>query len=200
MKATRYPGYDVMKNIDGPDWDDVTRKVVLDRLKPQTLRYLTEEQADLIEAIGARLIPQDDRPVKDRIRVAPSLDKKLFEDRRDGFRWETLPPQRDAFEKALKGFEETSSFLFGRAFRQLADEERDQVLRAVESGTPPGDSWSSFSARDFFVHMLLPYLVGAYYEHPTAWSETGYFGPSAIRGHVRTWEGGVDPWETKASR
>ncbi len=36
-----------------------------------------------------------------------------------------------------------------------------------------------------------------YYSHPLAWNEIGYGGPSSPRGHVRKWEGGVDPWEAQ---
>lgn len=79
----------------------------------------------------------------------------------------------------------------------MNEAQQDDTLRKIESGEV---NWKELSSADFFKHMLLPYLVGAYYEHPTAWNETGYTGPAAKRGHVRIWEGGVDDWEVKASR
>ena len=50
---------------------------------------------------------------------------------------------------------------------------------------------------DRFFKLLLQLVVKTYYAHPTAWSEVGYNGPSAVRGHIRIWPGGVDPWEAR---
>ena len=52
-------------------------------------------------------------------------------------------------------------------------------------------------AARFFRDVLSITIVKIYYAHPLAWNEIGYNGPSSPRGHVRTWEGGVDPWEAQ---
>ena len=59
---TPYPSYDVLKKWDSPSWNEVTRDVVNRRLVRVPQRsFLSEEQWALLEAIAARLLPQDDR-------------------------------------------------------------------------------------------------------------------------------------------
>jgi len=63
-------------------------------------------------------------------------------------------------------------------------------------GDMPGEAWATLPAELMF-KLMLQRIVRTYYAHPAAWSEVGYNGPSAIRGHVRVWAGGVDPWEAQ---
>jgi hypothetical protein len=69
------------------------------------------------------------------------------------------------------------------------------VLRRVQAGDAPGPAWARVPPRRFFRDVLCLTVVQIYYSHPAAWNEIRYSGPSSPRGHVRTWIGGVDPWE-----
>ncbi len=48
---------------------------------------------------------------------------------------------------------------------------------------------------EFFRLSVLRDIVGAYYSHPTAWSELGFGGPASPRGYVRMDFDRRDPWE-----
>ena len=199
---TRYPGYNVLDKWSSPDWDDQTRRAVRKRLEEvPPLRFFTEGEARTLAAIAERIVPQPDRGETEKVAIVPWIDEKLYEDRRDGYRYEELPPQREAWRLGLAGIDEAARGLFdGRTFAELDALSRDVVLRHVERGHPPGASWEKLPAARFFRSVLSIAIVKTYYAHPLAWNEIGYGGPSSPRGHVRKWEGGVDPWEAQEKR
>ena len=193
---SRYPGYNVLDRWSSPDWDDQTREVIRRRLEQvPPVRFFTQDEAALLLAVAARIVPQPDRAPVEQVPIVPFIDERLYEDRRQGYRYEGIPPQRDAWRTGLAGVETTARALCDRAFIALTADEQDAVLRCIEQGDPPGEAWARLDARRFFANVLCETIVKTYYAHPLAWNETGYNGPSSPRGHVRKWIGGVDPWE-----
>ena len=194
--APRYPGYDVVAKWSSPDWDDQTRDVVRRRLEDvPPIRFFSASEAALLAAVAERIVPQPDRTPEERIPIVPFIDERLHEDRRQGYRYEGMPPQREAWRGGLAGIDETARLLGGRPFVELSTRDQDEVLTSVQTGNPPGESWQRLDAKRFFSSVLCDTVVKTYYAHPVAWNETGYNGPSSPRGHVRKWIGGVDPWE-----
>jgi hypothetical protein len=193
---SRYPDYDAMAKAGSVDWDEQTWQAIQDRINEDPAsRFFTAEETVTLEAITDRIIPQPDRAGADRVPIVPWIDAKLFHDRRDGYRYEGMPPQRIAWRLAIEGIGQTAHELHGRVFSELPVELQDEVLHSVEAGNPPGAAWHDVPAALFFRSVLCITIARAYYSHPTAWSEIGYSGPSSPRGHVRIWIGGVDPWE-----
>ncbi len=197
--STRYPGYNVLDKWSSPDWDDQTREVVRRRLEEiPPVRFFNEHEALTLAAVAERIVPQPEREEADRVPIMPWVDEKLYEDKRDGYRYEGMPPQREAWRSGLAGIDEAARALFdGRPFAELDSLSQDVVLRHVERGDPPGAAWEKLPAARFFRDVLSITVVKIYYAHPAAWNEIGYNGPSSPRGHVRKWEGGVDPWEAE---
>ena len=196
---TRYPHYNVLDNWSSPDWDDQTREAVRRRLEEiPPLRFFTEQEALTLAAIAERIVPQPDRSATEKIPIVPWIDEKLYEDKRDGYRYEELPPQREAWRLGLAGIDETARALFdGKTFCALDPLSQDVVLHHVERGDAPGATWERLPPARFFRSVLSITIVKTYYAHPLAWNEIGYSGPSSPRGHVRKWTGGVDPWEAR---
>jgi hypothetical protein len=194
---THYPNYNVLDKWSSLDWDDQTREVVRKRLEEiPPIRFFTNSEAVTLVAVAERVVPQSDRSEAEKVPIVPWIDEKLYEDKRDGYRYEEMPPQRDAWRLGLKGINETTQALFAeREFVDLDPLSRDVVLTHVARGNPDGDSWNQIAAARFFRDILCATIVKIYYAHPLAWNEIGYNGPSSPRGHVRKWEGGVDPWE-----
>ncbi|MGH9957155.1 MAG: gluconate 2-dehydrogenase subunit 3 family protein, partial [Pyrinomonadaceae bacterium] len=105
----RYPNYNVLEKWSSPDWDDQTREVVRRRLEEvPPIRFFTEQEAQTLTAIADRILPQFDRAEPERVPIVPWIDQKLYEDQRDGYRYEEMPPQREAWRLGLKGVDETS--------------------------------------------------------------------------------------------
>lgn len=198
---SRYPSFNVLDKRDGPDWDVQTREVVRRRLTEVPLiRFFNSVEATLLQAIVDRIVPQPDRDASARIQVVAWVDEKLYEDRRDGYRYEDVPPQREAWRSALASIEETAHLLHGRGFGMLTTAHQDEVLDRVAHGDVPSEAWRVVSPRRFFRDVLCLTVVKIYYAHPSAWNEVGYNGPSSPRGHVRIWLGGVDDWEAQEPR
>jgi hypothetical protein len=199
---TRYPGYDVLDKWSSPDWDDQTRLAVRRRLEEiPPIRFFNEHEARTLAAVAERIIPQPDRTESEKVQVAPWIDEKLYEDQSDGYRYEDLPPQREAWRLGLKGIDEAARALFReRTFVELDTLSQDVVLGHIERGDVHGATWARLPPARFFKSVLSPTVVKIYYAHPLAWNEIGYSGPSSPRGHVRKWEGGVDPWEAQEGK
>ncbi len=199
---TRYPNYNVLDKWSSPDWDDQTREVVRQRLEEiPPIRFFSEEEAQTLAAIAERIVPQPDRSEIERVPIVPWIDEKLHEDKRDGYRYEEMPPQREAWRLGLAGINQTAQALFeGKSFVYLDPLSQGVVLTHVARGNPPGVAWKKMPAARFFKDVLCSSIVKIYYAHPLAWNEIGYSGPSSPRGHMRKWEGGVDPWEAPEAK
>ena len=200
MRPSRYPRFDVLAKRSSPDWDEQTRAVVRRRLEqvPES-RFLDEGEARTLQSVVARIVPQPDRPSP--VPIAPWIDEKLVRDGRDGYRYDGMPPLRECWRIGIAGINETSRTLFGGTpFHELNSSQQNTVLQRVQNGDPPGAAWERLPARRFFRDVLCLTVVRIYYAHPAAWSEIGYSGPAAVRGHVRNWEAGVDPWDAPEAR
>ena len=199
---TPYPDYEVMAPDKwAHDWDEKTRRLVLDRIRNVPQRaFFSETQFALLEAICARLLPQDDRPEEQRIPIVPFIDQQLARGGGDGYCYEEMSWDQAAYLLALTGVDQTSQSMFGgTGFTELEEQQQDQVLAALESGHPPGDVWRQLPAAHCF-KMLMRDVVEMYYSHPTAWNEVGFQGPASPRGHVRLSLGKSDPWEAAEQR
>jgi hypothetical protein len=194
-----YPSYDVLDKWDSPDWDEQTREVVRRRLfdVPERL-FFTEFETLTLEAVAERIVPQPDRSTAERVPIVPWIDARLHRDQRNGYRYDGMPPQREAWRAGIAGINETAAAIFGgKRFVDVDGATQDEILRRIERGDPPGSAWANLPAKRFFTSVLCTTIVKTYYAHPKAWSETGYNGPSSPRGHMRIWEDGVDPWEAR---
>ena len=136
-------------------------------------RFFAPETFALLHAVAARLLPQPGRAAL--IPLAPEIDRRLADGDSDGWRYDALLPDREAFRLGLGGVNETAQALFGAAFEPLGAERQDAVLRAVAAGNPPGAAWATLSAGHFFEDSLAE-LTTVYYAHPLAQEEIGYAG------------------------
>jgi hypothetical protein len=191
-----YVDYDVLAKWDTPSWDDRTREVVRKRLvEIPERRFFTEDEWQTLESICGRVVPQRER--SNPIPIVPWIDEKLHHDRRDGFRYDDMPPLREAWRLGLEGIDEESRRQFGTEFRSLPAADQDTVLRTIQAGDVHAGVWTRLPAQRFFTTVLLKEVVGEYYAHPAAWSEIGFGGPASPRGYVRLGLNQRDPWEAR---
>ena len=191
------PQYDVLDKRATPSWDEQTRQVVERRLTDiPPRRFFSQTEWDILEAVAGRLVPQPER--SSTIPITPWIDEKLHHGRGDGFRYEDMPPMRDAWRLGLQGLNEESQQRFGAPFAALSPERQDAVLSAVQHGKVEGGVWGRLPPQRFFATVLLKEVVGIYYAHPAAWNEVGFGGPASPRGYVRLGMNQRDPWEAPA--
>ena len=177
MPIPVYPSGTVRALLDTPHVSEATRAAVQARLDAPAAyvpQFLATETYTLLEAVAARLFPQPDRP-EQPIALAPAVDQRLAEGRADGWRYDALPPDREAYRLGLGGIQEIAQSQFQADFTTLNTEQQDAVLQALASGIPPGTIWETLDAGRFFEEMLAE-LTETYYAHPLAQEEIGYVG------------------------
>jgi hypothetical protein len=196
MSENRYPGADSLAQRG--HWDPATRRVVLDRVyNVPAFRYFDDHARVTLEALCARVIPQDGRPAQRRVPIAPWIDQRCANGVSAGFRFDNMPPDEEAWTLGLQGLDETAQALHGRAFVDLDGAQQDEVLRTIRAGDPPGATWRRLPAQRWWVYIALRQISGAYYAHPYAWEEIGFGGPAYPRGYFALNNGAPEPWEPR---
>jgi hypothetical protein len=178
-----YPGYKTLSQQ--AFWDEATRKVVVRRVEQvPPIRFFTPEEARLLGAVLDRVLPQDDRDEAHRIPVLNFVDERLFMNRGDGYRFEQMPPDREAFRLGLQGIHAIALHRHGHPFVELGPTAQDEILKSLHDGKPD-------AVQD---------ACEAYYAHPWAWDEIGFGGPAYPRGYMRLEGGQPEPWEKPEQR
>ena len=194
--TARYPDYDVLDKWESVSFDTKTRAVLRRRLHNVPERqFFTQDEWDLMEAVCARMSPTPERGP--RVPITPWIDAKLMEGDTEGFRFESMPPEHDAWRMGLKALAEESVALYARPFAELDPDSQEAVLKRVQKGEVDAKRWAGLDPKMFFTNLLLREVAGIYYAHPQAWSEMGFGGPASPRGYVRMGLNEQDPWEAK---
>ncbi len=196
-----YPGFSTLGQQKF--WDEATRRKVLDRVhKIPPIRFFTPEEAGLMEAVTAHLLPQDDRMPARRIPLVRFIDKRLHEGRTPGYRFAEMPPDGDAYRLGLKAIEQMAAQSHGRSFQKLSWREQDELLKSIHDAKPQDGAaaiWEKMPVHRFWALMVQD-CVETYYAHPWAWDEIGFGGPAYPRGYMRLEHGEPEPWEVDERR
>jgi hypothetical protein len=194
----RYPDADVLAQRG--HWDDATRQVVLDRVhNVPTYTYFNPQQRATLEALCARVMPQDHRPPERQIPIGPWIDQRCASRASDGFRFDDMPTNELAWIWGLEGLDQIAQAQFGEspAFRSLEHGGQDRVLELIRAGDPPGEVWGRMPSKRWWVFVALRQITGIYYAHPFAWDEIGFGGPAYPRGYFALNFGAPEPWEAR---
>lgn len=154
---------------------DATRQVLTERLNAplQLPTFFSADEFALLRAVCDRLIPQADRLKP--IDIAGGIDERLTQNKTNGWRYDTMPTDGDAYKQGLAGIQESSQVLFDQSFHQLSDDQQDRVIGLVQTGDAPGATWQTLASVRFFEELLAE-AVENYYSHPLAQEEIGYVG------------------------
>jgi Gluconate 2-dehydrogenase subunit 3 len=195
-----YPGYSTL--AEQGFWDVKTREVVLQRVtQVPEIRFFTPGQAQLLKAISDHIIPQDDRTAARRIPIVPKIDERLYMGRHDGYRYEDMPSDCEAYRLGLDAIEECARYSHNKTFLDLSFRQQEEILRSLHDHKPAAGhaTWQRMSLHHFWL-MLVGDCAEAYYSHPWAWDEIGYGGPAYPRGYMRLVDGQPEPWEKNEQR
>ncbi len=195
-----YPGFSTL--AQQAFWDDATRRVVLDRVNNvPPIRFFSPDEARLLESVCARLLPQDDRDGAHRIPIVPFIDERLYAGRIDGYRFEDMPSDGDAYHLGLRGIQEIAEALGVAPFEAAEPLEQDRILKMLHDGVPVAghEIWKRVPLKPFW-SLLMRDVIEAYYAHPWAWDEIGFGGPAYPRGYMRLEHGRPEPWEAEERR
>ncbi len=195
-----YPGWDVMSQR--AYWDGATRRLVEKRLsESKPIRFFTPAEAGTMQAVLDRILPQEDRLPAQRIPLLPSLDERLYTNRIEGYRYEDMPSDQQAYRWAAEAFEAMAREAYGIPFTQITVTSQEILLKSLHDGAPLAakDLWQRMNIERFWT-LLVSDACSAYYAHPWAWNEVGFGGPAYPRGYMRLEEGEPEPWEVGEQR
>ncbi|MEO9254282.1 MAG: gluconate 2-dehydrogenase subunit 3 family protein [Tepidiformaceae bacterium] len=181
----RFPGFDV--TTQSQHWDEATRAAVLRRLEPPAApRFFTEQEQAAASALFDQLLFQPHEP---RVPVMLLVDARLADHETDGWHYETMPTDDQAWRVSLAGLDADSMGSNGCPFAECTWDEQTDVLQSIQDlgagewhGMIASQVWSLWSR----------YGCTAFYAHPLAWNEIGFDGPAYPRGYKNI---GVDRLE-----
>lgn len=185
----RFPGFDVLDQ--SPTWDVVTAGLVLARLDPPPpLRFFDPQQARVAAALFDQLLDQRAEP---RVPVVSMVDARLADGQTDGWRYEDMPEDREAFRMSLAGLDRDARERGSGGFADLPWAAQAELVDDVRAGQ---ERWHGL--RTVHVWSLWTrYACTAFYSHPWAWSEIGFGGPAYPRGYGNLGVDRRERWEVR---
>jgi hypothetical protein len=195
-----YAGFSTLSQ--SPFWDDATRKTVTERVKdPPQRRFFSESEWKFWEAVFDHLIPQTDRTTDRRIPLLPPLDARLYENRTVGYRFQSMPHDREVYILGIEAINAESQARFNGDFVFLGHWQQEKVIQALHDRRPKAARyiWKRMSIHRFW-QMIMSDAIEAYYAHPWAWDEIGFGGPAYPRAYTRLERGEPEPWEVAEQR
>jgi pimeloyl-ACP methyl ester carboxylesterase len=147
-----------------------TRELLLERLEPRNPlpTALSEPQLQTLRAVVDRVIPQASSAPID---IAGFIEERLASGQGDGWRYDPLPPDRDAYAASLDALDLMAALLHERPFIALTGQEQDSLLTQIAAKGP-------IEAPHLFrwFEDLRADAVQAWMSHPATLARIGYSG------------------------
>jgi hypothetical protein len=176
----RYPDYDVLEQAD--HWDEVTRKLVLDRVhNVPEIRFFETAELETLTVFADLFLAQDSEP---RIPVMAYVDEKLHKGEFDGYQYFDMPDDRETWRTVARGLDEEARRRGAERFPVLGMEDQLDVVHCFANAKLHGGAWDTLNvARAWSV--VTRDMLQQFYAHPWAWNEIGFGGPAYPRGYSR---------------
>jgi len=190
----RYPGFDVLDQV--AVWDDATAGAVLGRLAPPNdLGFFTSPERAVAEPLLDLLLGQDGEP---RIPVLALIDTRLAIGETDGWHYDGLPEDGQAWRDTLAHLDGDSRERQHRGFAEISSAQQAALIQAVQDLSTEHTTWHGFPATQVW-SLWTRYACTAFYSHPWAWNEIGFPGPAYPRGYLHLGVNARDRWEHRDS-
>ncbi|MFL6164330.1 MAG: gluconate 2-dehydrogenase subunit 3 family protein [Jatrophihabitantaceae bacterium] len=191
----RFPGFDVLDQVEA--WDDVTAGVVLRRLAlPGSLAFFAPAEVAIAGPLLDLLLAQDADP---RVPVLALIDERLAVGETDGWHYDDLPEDAQAWRDTLAALDADSRDQHHRGFAELIGNEQAALVQAVQDLAGDGKQWHSWQAARVW-SLWTRYACTAFYSHPWAWNEIGFPGPAYPRGYLNPGVDSRERWEVADQR
>ena len=156
-----------------------------DKRKQYQPAFFSESEFKSLNSICARLLGEPASPQGPQNAAlqytARQIDQRLTQRVTDGWRFDALPSDGEAYKLGIALLDHASSSAFATAFHQLNDEQIDQLLAAVEANTIAKAASETFDSALWFQELLAE-VVECFYSHPEALDEIAYVGFSDAPG------------------
>jgi hypothetical protein len=191
----RYPDYDVLAEAD--HWDDVTRRLIMDRVhNVPPLRFFDEQEARTIAAFCDQITAQDADP---KVAVVNYLDEKLYENNGAGYQYFDLPSDQEVWRRVARGLDDEARKQGRDSYAFLTEHEQNELVHKFDKGELYGGVWATFNISRAF-KVCVRDICEQFYAHPWSWNEIGFGGPAYPRGYAAFGSpqlGEEEHWEAK---
>ncbi|MDQ0028652.1 gluconate 2-dehydrogenase subunit 3 family protein [Arthrobacter bambusae] len=186
--GARFPGFSSL--AQSGHWDQATAGVVLGRIAlPADIRFFTPTEEATARALLDQLLDQHGEP---RVPVVNMVDARLADNQTDGWRYDDLPEDGEAWRKTLSALDHAAEEQFFQPFADCPEHQQAVVLQAVQDlGDQP---WQGMRASRVW-GLWTRYACTAFYSHPWAWDEIGFAGPAYPRGYKNLGLNRREPFE-----
>ena len=120
------------------------------------------------------------------------VDRRLAADETDGWIYDDMPEDRDAWRFTLAALDADAVEKFGQQFHHLGVDEQAAVIEAVHNAA----EWHGL-AGDHVWSLWTRYACAAFYSHPWVWNEIGFGGPAYPRGYQALGVDKREHWEVR---
>jgi hypothetical protein len=191
-RPDRFPGFDVLDQ--SKHWDPVTTGVVLSRTgMPPDIRFFTAAEEAVAAALCDQLLDQHGEPEDPRrVPVVNLIDARLAEQQTDGWRFQDMPEDGQAWRQTLAALDRESTDRFGVGFAASSHAQQATVIQDVRDLA--SQRWHGLVAAHVW-SLWTRYACSAFYSHPTAWNEIGFPGPAYPRGYKNPGVDSREPFE-----
>lgn len=193
----RFPGFDVL--AQSKHWDGATTGVVLSRIAmPPDIRYFTPAEQAVATVLCDLLLDQaESAHPETRVPVVNMIDARLAEQETDGWRYEDMPEDGEAWRQTLAALDHDAFTHFGATFAACSAEQQSSLIQAVQD--LGGETWHGLPANHVW-SLWTRYACTAYYSHPAAWNEIAFPGPAYPRGYKNAGVDAREPFEVADAR
>ena len=176
----RYPDHDVLEQQG--HWDEVTRRVVLDRVdNVPEIEFFEPAELETATTFCDLVTAQDEDP---RIPVVNYVDQKLARGEGDGYQYFDLPDDTETWRLVVRGLDQEAAKRGAERFALLPYDDQLEVVTRFSEGELFGGVWSLLNVSRAW-SVTTRYVLEAFYSHPWAWNEIGFGGPAYPRGYSR---------------
>lgn len=187
----RFPGFDVMSQSS--HWDDETRAAIIDRMHSlPPMRFFTMAEEAAAKCLFDQLLDQRAEPGEQSIDVVRMVDSRLAENETDGWHYDTMPPDGEAWRRSLAALDEDAHRAHGHPFAECTWDEQHALLEEIKSAEDK--QWHGLT-RAAVWSLWTRYAATAFYSHPWAWNEIGFSGPAYPRGYKAAGVDKREPYE-----
>jgi hypothetical protein len=194
--AGRFPGFDVLSQA--PHWDQVTAELITARSEPPPeVKFFNDAERACATALLDLLTGQDGEPDQFVVPVLEMIDARLAAGETDGWRYEDMPEDGQAWRDTLSYLDADAAARCGTTFAEAPEADQRELVQAVQDlksgpwhGLPADHVWSLWTR----------YACTAFYAHPFAWAEIGFPGPAYPRGYKNAGVGKLEPFEVADAR
>jgi hypothetical protein len=192
----RFPGFDVMGQEK--HWDTATRAALHARLHGlPAVRFFTQLEEATAKCLLDRIVGQRAEPGDETVDLARMVDTRLAENQTDGWHYDTMPRDSEAWRASLDALNKDAHEHFGRDLAGCGIDDQRELIEAVRTwgddrwhGLPPAQVWSLWTR----------YAATAFYSHPAVWNEIGFGGPAYPRGYKALGVDKREPFEVPDAR